>query len=206
MLTDRYDRALVLAAAHHRKQERKGTKIPYLSHLLAVSSIVLENGGSEDDAIAGLLHDAVEDAEDVETLDAVREEIRRAFGDSVLEIVEACSDSDAREKKDERALSHEEKLQSYYDRKRRYIKHLDIAPGSVLIVSASDKVHNARAIVRDLEIQGRSIFTRFNAGEEGTLWYYTKLADGFAGRVADEPRIAWVSKELSRQVDAMHPG
>ncbi|MDG2241856.1 MAG: HD domain-containing protein, partial [Longimicrobiales bacterium] len=114
MLTGRYDRALMLAAAHHRKQTRKGTEIPYLSHLLAVSSLVLENGGSEDEAIAGLLHDAVEDAEDVETLDALREEIQREFGNAVMEIVEACSDSDAREKKDEQALSYEEKMESYY--------------------------------------------------------------------------------------------
>jgi|AJXC01.1.fsa_nt_gi hypothetical protein len=80
------------------------------------------------------------------------------------------------------------------------------ASGTVLIVSASDKVHNARAIVRDLEITGRSMFERFNAKEEGTLWYYGKLADVFATRVVDEPRIAWLSMELSRQVEAMHPG
>jgi (p)ppGpp synthase/HD superfamily hydrolase len=204
MLTGRYDRALMLAAAHHRKQTRKGTEIPYLSHLLAVSSLVLENGGSEDEAIAGLLHDAVEDAEDVETLDALRDEIQREFGDAVLEIVEACSDSDARQKRDERALSHEEKMESYYTRKREYIKHLKTAPGPVLIVSVSDKVHNARAIVRDLEIDGRSMFERFNAKEEGTLWYYGRLAEVFASRVADEPRIDWLSQELTRQVEAMH--
>jgi len=206
MLSRTYANALAVASEHHRQQKRKGSEIPYLSHLLGVTSLVLENRGNEDEAIAGLLHDAVEDAEDSASLAAIRVLIKAEFGDAVLDIVEACSDSDADEKATERASSAEERMLGWSDRKERYLLHLESAPGPVLLVSASDKVHNARAIVRDLEVVGRDVFSRFNAGEAGTVGYYRRLAEVFAKRKADEPRIAWLADELERLVGEMAAG
>ena len=205
-LSSRFDDALLLASEHHRRQMRKETETPYLSHLMAVSALVLENSGTEDEAIAGLLHDAVEDAEDIATLTELRRRISDDFGDVVLDIIEACSDSDASEKAQEHTLSITERLEGWKARKSRYVDHMRTAPGEVLLVSASDKVHNARAIVRDLETVGRRVFQRFRAGEELTIDYYRRLAEVFTTRVVDEPRIDWLAKELHRRVAEMAKG
>jgi len=162
-LSVRYSFALAYAAEVHARQRRKGTEIPYVSHLLAVSGLVLEHGGTEDEAIAALLHDAVEDQGGLERL----AEIREKFGERVASIVAGCTD-DPNEKKAE-----------WRPRKERYIAHLQDAESSVRLVSCADKTHNARAIVSDLRTLGDALFGRFNGGKEGTLWYYRSLAETF---------------------------
>lgn len=180
-LTERFDRALVYARATHEGQMRKGTSIPYLSHLMAVSATVLEQGGDEDLAIAALLHDSVEDQGGRARL----EDIRSRFGDRVAKVVEGCSDSLVDTAKGERKPV-------WFDRKQAYINHLETADGDVLRVSLADKAHNARAILRDLRNPevGERIWSRFNQPREETLWYYRSVADKFRkklpGQLADE--------------------
>ena len=158
-LSTRFDEALVLAARLHAKQMRKGTSIPYIAHLLAVASIVLEQGGSEDEAIAALLHDAIEDQGGTPT----RQLIRERFGEDVVEIVNGCTDTESMPKPPWRA------------RKEAYIAHIADAPAPVRLVSAADKLHNARAILADYRAIGETLWERFNGGKEGTLWYYRSL-------------------------------
>jgi len=180
-LTDRFDRALVYATHVHGGQVRKGTSIPYVSHLLAVTATVLEYGGDEDLAIAALLHDSVEDQGGKARL----EDVRNRFGDRVAKVVEACSDSIADTAKGERK-------EDWRTRKTAYIGHLGQADDDVLRVSLADKVHNARAILRDLRKDdvGEKIWSRFNQPRDKTLWYYRSLADKFRerlpGQLADE--------------------
>ena len=158
-LSTRFDDALVFTARLHREQMRKGTAVPYIAHLLAVASIVLEQGGNEDEAIAALLHDAIEDQGGAPT----RQLIRERFGETVVEIVNGCSDSESMPKPPWRA------------RKEAYIAHLADAPASVRLVSAADKLHNTRAILADYRNIGEALWMRFNGGKEGTLWYYRTL-------------------------------
>jgi len=160
-LSSRFESALAYAVQLHAEQTRKGTPIPYIAHLLAVTSIVLENNGTEEEAIAALLHDAVEDQGGA----ATREEIRRRYGDRVAEIVDGCTDTDAVPKPPWRA------------RKEAYIAHLASAPDSVRLVSAADKLHNARSILLDYREQGEALWNRFTGGREGTLWYYRALVE-----------------------------
>lgn len=155
-LTARFEEALVYATRLHAGQTRKGTTIPYISHLLAVTALVLENGGNEDEAIAALLHDAIEDQGGA----ATREEIRDRFGNNVVAIVDGCTDAEVLPKPPWRA------------RKEAYIAHLRSASSSVRLVSAADKLHNARAVLADYRVLGDSLWQRFNGGKEGTLWYY----------------------------------
>lgn len=166
-LTKRFKKALIFALAAHKGHLRKGTKIPYASHLLAVASIVIDYGGNENEAIAALLHDCVEDC------GVVPKQIRAIFGGEVANIVVACSDSlekDPRHKPDWRP------------RKEAYLKHLKTAPPPVLLVSAADKLHNVRSIVKDLLEIGHKVWARFNGGEKGTLWYYKILVKVFKKR------------------------
>ncbi len=183
-LTDRFSEAVDVARVLHTGDLRKGTAIPYFSHLLAVASLVLDDGGSEDEAIAALLHDAVEDQGGLDTA-AV---IRKQFGDRVAEIVLACSDS---------TVSDPAAKPPWRERKEAYLAHLDADddPGA-LRVSLADKLHNARAIVFDYRAQGPALWERFNAGRDGQLWYYRRLADTFAAR-APGP----LADELGRVVD-----
>jgi len=160
-LSTRFEEALVLATRLHAEQTRKGTTVPYISHLLAVSAIVLENGGNEDEAIAALLHDSIEDQGGA----ATREEIRRRFGDRVVEIVDGCTDTDMFPKP------------PWRERKEAYIAHISEAPDPVRLVSAADKLHNARAVLEDYRMMGEALWTRFNGGKEGTLWYYRAAVD-----------------------------
>ncbi len=162
-LTARFEEALVYATQLHARQKRKGTHIPYVAHLLSVAALVLEDGGDEDEAIAALLHDAVEDQGGRATL----EEIRRRFGERVAAIVEACSDADTIPKPPWRA------------RKERYLEHLHQAPADVRRISAADKLHNARAILADLRSSGEKVWERFTGGKDGTLWYYRKLVSAY---------------------------
>ena len=181
VLTDRFDRALLYATHVHGGQVRKGTSTPYVAHLLAVAATVLEYGGSEDIAVAALLHDAVEDQGGEPRLS----DIRNRFGDRVADIVRSCSDSVVNSS----AGQHKEDKRT---RKTRYIEHLETADQETLLVSLSDKIHNARSILRDLrkpEI-GTTVWARFKGPKEETLWYYRELANAFQrllpGQLADE--------------------
>lgn len=163
-LSKRFEDALVYATQLHSTQTRKGTDIPYVSHLLAVASLVIEAGGTEDEAIAALLHDGPEDQGGEETLSKIRER----FGPTVADIVLACSDTLAEEKP------------PWSERKRTYLAHLASASASVLAVSCADKLHNARAILADYRRMGEALWQRFRGGKEGTLWYYRALIGTYA--------------------------
>jgi (p)ppGpp synthase/HD superfamily hydrolase len=163
LLTQRFEDALLYATQLHSLQLRKGTNIPYVSHLLGVASLALEHGATEDEAIAALLHDAVEDQGGEPTL----REIRQKFGDRVAEIVWGCTDSEIYPKP------------PWRQRKEQYIAHLQHATPSIRLVSACDKLHNARAILTDYRAIGDSLWTRFRPGKDGVLWYYRSLADTF---------------------------
>lgn len=163
---NRLSEAAALALTLHADQQRKGTEIPYIAHLLSVAALVLEHGGDEELAIAGLLHDAVEDcgAEHLATIAA-------RFGARVAAVVQDCTDADSFPKPPWQA------------RKQAYLAHLETAGPDALLVSACDKLHNARAIVSDLRTHGPAMFARFKAGQAGTLWYYRALADVFTRRL-----------------------
>jgi len=192
-LTDRFSRAVDYARIAHAAQCRKGSNIPYLYHLLGVASLVIEFGGNEDQAIAGLLHDTIEDGGAAHEV-----AIRRQFGDAVADIVVACTDGTAEGK-----ASHtdaEAKRRDWIERKLAYLAHLKTASDQTLLVSACDKLHNARAIVQDLEDPeiGTRVFDRFTGGRDGTLGYYQALADIFSARDVK------VAKVLDSTVDWMH--
>jgi GTP pyrophosphokinase len=185
-LTDRFTEAFAFAASLHRTQLRKGTYIPYLSHLMAVSALVLEHGGDEDEAIAALLHDAVEDQAHCYPGGApgLRRAIDERFGRAVVAIVESCTDTDLHPKPPWRA------------RKEAYIAHLAGAPRAVLRVSAADKLHNARCILGDYRLLGEGLWDRFNAGRNQLLWYYRALVETY--RNLDTPSS--LVTELDRTV------
>ena len=181
-LTERFQSALAFATELHRHQRRKGTEIPYVSHLLGVASIALEIGADEDQAIAALLHDAVEDQGGAACL----EEIRARFGDRVAGIVSDCTDADVEPKPPWRG------------RKEAYIASLAHKPEDSLLVSLADKTHNARAILDDLVVHGPALWDRFTGGRDGSLWYYDQLARAFhthlPGAAAD--RLMFVVQEM----------
>jgi len=158
-LGDRFRRALAYAARLHATQFRKGTTRPYVAHLLGVTSIVLTHGGDEDDAIAALLHDAVEDQGGKPLL----REIRTRFGARVARIVDACTDADTYPKPPWRA------------RKERYLRHLRTAEASARLVSAADKIYNAQETLMDARELGSDVWKRFHASREETLWYYGEV-------------------------------
>jgi len=170
--TERFSHAVEYARAAHHGQVRKGTRIPYLSHLLGVASLVMEYGGSEDQAIAGLLHDLLEDCGE-----AHEPVIRERFGEAVAAIVRDCTDGSAESKG--AATTPDAKRRDWQHRKETYLQHLAEEPEASLLVGACDKLHNARAIVADLENPaiGVGVFERFTAGRTGTLWYYARIAE-----------------------------
>jgi GTP pyrophosphokinase len=174
LLNDRFPRALEMALALHGRQRRKGSGTSYIGHLLGVTSIVIEEGGSEDQAIAALLHDAPEDAGGEETLERIRSE----FGEAVAQIVEDCTDS------------MEDPKPPWRPRKEAYLAHLDDAVPEALLVSLADKLHNARAILLDYRQLGEALWKRFRGSREEVLWYYRSLVAAFKrlrpGRLADE--------------------
>jgi len=180
--TPRFEAALIYALHLHAEQKRKGTTIPYISHLLAVAALVLEDGGSEDEAIAALLHDAIED----QGGEPIRQEIRRRFGDKVVEIVNGCTDTDQMPKP------------PWLERKKQYLEHLRSASPEILRVSVADKLHNARAVLSDLRRHGDAVWERFNGGRDGTLWYYRQLLQVFRERCS-----SFLVEELDRVVSEL---
>ena len=187
-LTERFSRAVDYARVLHAPDVRKGTTIPYLAHVIAVSSIVLENGGSEDQAIAALLHDAGEDHGGHARID----DIRKEFGDTVARIVEACSD-------DLPAVG--EAKRPWFDRKTEYIERLKHEDEDIVLVSAADKLHNVRAILSDYRRIGEKLWARFNTGRDGTLWYYRGLCEVIDVRLeGSAPQLA---AELHATLDAL---
>lgn len=189
VLTKRFDRAAAETCALFAGTTRKGTDIPYMSHLLAVTGIVLEHGGTEDQAIAALLHDAAEDFVGEERLVAIEAE----YGPEVAAIVRACSDSlpDAGAEKD-----------PWWERKVEYIDDMRSAPEDALLVSAADKLHNCWFQLHEYHERGEELWDKFNqdAGRQGTLWYYRRLAGIFKERLRENFGIA---SRLEREVWAV---
>lgn len=164
-LGPRFLRAFVFAAKRHSGQTRKASTIPYLAHLMGVASLVLEAGGDEDLAIAALLHDVVEDCGGAPML----KEVRRRFGKRVAAIVDGCTDADTDPKP------------PWRERKEKYLRHLKTADADTRLVSAADKLNNVRSILSDYRAIGESVWSRFNGGRDGTLWYYRTLLEIFLG-------------------------
>ncbi len=162
----KFERALIFATRLHIDQVRKKSDTPYIMHLLAVASIVADYGGDEEQVIAGLLHDSVEDQGGRPTLNTVR----GRFGPRVARIVEACTDS------------FETPKPPWQERKRAYVEHVKGAREDELLVSAADKLHNARSIVAEQRRVGNRAFQRFNARRVDVLWYYSALVRAFAKR------------------------
>lgn len=171
-LTSRYHRAIVHAADLHRDQRRKGSNAPYLSHLLAVSGLVMEFGGTEDEAIAALLHDALEDQPERTSY----QRIEADFGPEVARIVLECSEVG------------EIGASLWRQRKAGYLAHLREADRSVLRVGLADKLHNARSMVTDLRVHGTEVWDRFNADRADLLWFFGELAAVFRERWFDDVR------------------
>ncbi len=161
MPSTRFSDALVYAAALHSEQRRKLSGEPYQAHLLAVAAIVMEYGGSEDEAIAALLHDAVEDQGGL----ATREEIRRRFGETIAASVDGCTDTADTPKP------------PWRERKEAFLARLQDAPAPIRRVVAADKLHNGRSILREHRRLGEAMWTYFRGGRDGTLWYYRAVAD-----------------------------
>jgi (p)ppGpp synthase/HD superfamily hydrolase len=178
-LSPRFVEALAYATEVHAGQARKGTTVPYVAHVLGVCALVLEDGGGEDEAIAALLHDAVEDGGGLPVL----EEIRRRFGDRVAEIVWACSDTADVPKP------------PWKERKARYVAHVRGAGADARRVSCADKLHNARSILRDYRLEGERLWERFNAPPDEQLWYYRALVEAF-----QQPGRTPLVDELARVV------
>lgn len=185
-LTQRFDDALKFTHDVHRNQCRKGSGAPYIGHLLGVASIVLDDGGSEDEAIGALLHDAVEDHGGRARL----EEIRARYGDAVARIVEDCTDS------------WETPKRPWIDRKREHVEHARTLPAPSLRVSAADKVHNAYAILRDLRNSGEQVWDRFNAPADDVIAYYEDLVRSFrqagGGKLVEE--LERIVKGIQREM------
>jgi (p)ppGpp synthase/HD superfamily hydrolase len=183
-LTNRFEDALVYATRLHTRQIRKGSGVPYVSHLLSVAALVLEDGGDEDEAIAALLHDAVEDQGGKTT----RAEIYRLFGERVGSIVDGCTESDTLPKP------------PWRDRKQRYLEHLRQGTPSVRRVALADKLHNARSLLFDYRQQGEAIWSVFGAGKQGIFWFYHSLLELYrqihASPMAEE--LARVITELEQ--------
>jgi (p)ppGpp synthase/HD superfamily hydrolase len=161
MLTSRFTDALTFAAQLHAAQRRKVSGEPYLAHLLGAAAIVLDYGGNEDEAIAALLHDAIED----QGGPAARAEIEKRFGANVAAIVEGCTDADTMPKP------------PWRQRKQAYLAKLRTASPSVRLVVAADKLHNLRALKREYRRQGESLWQHFQGGRDGTLWYHRTVVE-----------------------------
>ena len=166
-LGPRFEMALSFAASLHREQSRKASNIPYVAHLLAVASIVLEHGGGEDEAIAALLHDAIED----QGGHATGERIRSRFGDVVAEIVVGCSEAQVTPRP------------AWPERKESHLAHVAVASPAVKLVVAADKLHNCRSLAGEYRRQGEPLWSHFRGGKAGTLWYYRAALAAVADKI-----------------------
>lgn len=194
MLGPRFDEAVRYAAVVHGAQTRKGTSIPYLSHLLTAAALVLEAGGTEDEAIAALLHDTAEDQGGHDRL----ADVHHRFGADVADIVRGCSDSLA---------ATGERKEAYKERKKRYLRHLadPHTSSSVLLVAAADKTHNAQMLVLDGQLREDS-WRRFNGSPRQILWYHSECLETFRKRGVPETlthRLGQSVDEMRRQVQAL---
>ena len=178
----RFLRAFVFAAEKHKGQTRKASSIPYIGHLMGVASLVLEAGGDEDLAIAALLHDVVEDCGGSPML----KEVRRRFGARVANVVDGCTDA------------YTDAKPPWRERKEKYIARLRDEDKDTRLVSAADKLNNVRSIVSDYRAVGESVWSRFNGGREGTLWYYRTLRDEF---LRDQPNR--ITRDLALAVSEL---
>jgi (p)ppGpp synthase/HD superfamily hydrolase len=189
-LTNRFKDALCIATDLHAAQRRKGSGVPYVAHLLGVASLVLEYGGNEDETIAALLHDAVEDQGGKET----RQMIASKFGETVAQIVDGCTDADTQPKP------------PWRERKEAYIAHIASASPSVLLVSACDKLYNARTILADYRRVGDEIWERFKGGKkEGSLWYYQALISEYK-KTGDHPVYDELERTVTELLNLVHAG
>lgn len=187
----KYRQALEHTAKLHDRQFRKGTKVPYLSHLLHVSALVWEHGGTETQAIAALLHDSVEDQGGRPLL----REIGKRYGKDVARIVEECSDSILDSKKD-----REVQKAPWLDRKLAHLDHLAAAHDDTMLVALADKTHNTEAMLADAETHGGELWDRFNAGPEESIWYQHRMSVIVTDRLgADHPLV----RRHSRALDAL---
>ncbi len=178
-LSERFIDALDYAARLHARQERKGSGVPYVAHLLAVASLVLDYGGDEDQAIAGLLHDVVEDQGGKKMF----AEITSRYGQDVADMVKACTDAQTVPKP------------AWRKRKQRAVAAVAKTSPAALLVESADKLHNARSVLADYRVVGDDLWKRFKGGREGTLWYYRAMADAMM-EVFDSP----IARELERVV------
>ena len=211
MLTERYREALQFAARLHHGQLRKGRQVAYLSHLLAVSSLVIEHGGDEDEAIAALLHDALEDQGDGyrseyrlpprEGREALKRDLGLRFGPRVVEIVRACTDDEDFQKPADGAPGS---VEAWKERKTAYLRRMRRKrDAGILRVSCADKLHNARAVLIDYEEEGETTWERFRARTKANqLWYYGGLASTFQEKAVSlgDPGLRRLSLELARVV------
>ncbi len=181
-LSTRFETALVYATQLHANQVRKGSGVPYISHLLSVAALVLEDGGDEDEAIAALLHDAIEDQGGAKT----REEIRQRFGEKVVSIVDGCTEDETLPKP------------PWKERKLNYLEKMRLASSEIRRVALADKLHNARSIVADWEREGEKVWQRFKGGKEGTLWFYRSFLEIYQQKVSNS-----FTQELARLISRL---
>ncbi|ESA34649.1 metal dependent phosphohydrolase [Leptolyngbya sp. Heron Island J] len=177
VLGARFETALVYAAQLHRQQRRKLTGVPYMAHLMAVAALVLEDGGSEDEAIAALLHDAVEDQGGLATLEV----IRQRFGKAVADLVLGCT-----QPADQAGLS-------WRDQKRLYLEQIRGAGHGVQRIMLADKLHNGRSLLGLLQVYGDRVWGHFSGGRQGTLWLYGEYVELF-----ESARSGWMVETLGR--------
>lgn len=206
MLTERFDAGLLFASTLHRQQPRKGTKIPYLGHLLAVAALVIEDGGSEDEAIAALLHDSLEDQASNYTggREALRVYIRDRFGPGVAAIVDACTDDEGLPKGSGATPSGERDL--WLERKRKYAESIAHKTLQALRVTTADKVHNAESILDAHEAYGAEVFSRFRTkSRQDQVDVYRSLYEAITARNEEFPASekSHLPKRLLRAVDLM---
>lgn len=180
---ERLEQALILAAQLHANQTRKATTIPYITHLMGVASLVGEYGGTEEEIIVALLHDAVEDQGGAPTL----QRIRQQFGDRIADMVDGLTDT------------MESPKPAWRQRKEKYLAKLATVSPSVRLVATADKLYNCRSIVKDYRLQGEACWERFSGGKEGSLWYYREIA-GILEGAADTPLAKALCQELSATV------
>src|SRR4051812_44108937 len=191
-LRERFNEALTYASRHHRQQLRKGSRVPYMTHLMSVSTLVLEHGGTEDQAIAALLHDAVEDAPAGQG-GTVLADIRSRFGDAVADMVAACSDglNDSGERKG-----------NWQERKQAYVEGLPHKALDALLVTAADKTHNGLCIPADVRRYGAEFWKTFNASPDELAWYYMSVERAVSDRLPGHSIAAALHRAVNELIGA----